>query len=149
MATRMPIAESLVWVRFRRHIAFPGWTAQAWGAIGTTALFLGITCWWLTQDSSIPIFDAGQHLTDAFYVFDELAAGHTAGALTLTAPYPPFAFLVGDLGVLFGGMNVAPPVIAENFVFVPLLALGCYHIGRLAFDRTAGLLAVVFALGSP
>lgn len=34
-------------------------------------------------------------------------------------------------------------------MFVPLLALGCYHVGRLAFGRTAGALAVVFALGSP
>ena len=56
---------------------------------------------------------------------------------------------MGDLGIVVGGINVAPPIIAENFVFVPLLALGCYHVGRLAFDRTAGALAVVFALGSP
>jgi len=34
-------------------------------------------------------------------------------------------------------------------VFVPLLALGCYQVGRLAFGPTAGFLAVIFALGSP
>ncbi len=132
-----------------RRVARPPWTAPAWGAIGATALFLAITCWWLTQDRSIPIFDAGLRLTGAFYVFEELGAGHVVHALTLTAPYPPVAFLVGDLGSLFGGVNVAPPIIAENFVFVPLLALGCYHVGRIAFNRTAGLLAVIFALGSP
>ena len=125
------------------------WTLQAWGAIGATALFLGITCWWLTQDRSIPIFDAGRHLSFAFYTFEELSAGHFVHALTLSNAYPPLADLVGDVGILFGGINVAPPILAENFVFVPLLALGCYHVGRIAFDRTAGLLAVVFALGSP
>jgi hypothetical protein len=34
-------------------------------------------------------------------------------------------------------------------VFVPLLALGCYHAARIVFNRTAGLLAVAFALCSP
>jgi 4-amino-4-deoxy-L-arabinose transferase-like glycosyltransferase len=34
-------------------------------------------------------------------------------------------------------------------VFVPLLALGCYQAGRLLFNSAAGLLAVLFALGSP
>ncbi len=132
-----------------RRVAWPGWTTQAWGAIGVTTLFLGLTCWWLTQDRSIPIFDAGLHLTGAFYIYSALKAGHIARALTLTVPYPPLVYLVGDLGILVGGINVAPPIIAENVVFVPLLALGCYHVGRMAFDRTAGLLAVVFALGSP
>jgi Dolichyl-phosphate-mannose-protein mannosyltransferase len=132
-----------------RRAALPSWTAQAWGAIGATGLFLAITCWWLTQDRSVPVFDAGRHLTFAFYVFDELDAGHLGSALTLTTPYPPLAYLVGDLGILFGGIGVAPPILAENFVFVPLLALGCYHVGRMAFDPTAGLLAVLFALGSP
>ena len=122
---------------------------QAWGAIGITALFLGISCWWLSQDRSIPIFDAGLHLTGAFYIFESLRAGRIIHALTLTSPYPPLAYLVGDLGIVVGGIGVAPPIIAENFVFVPLLAAGCYHVGRLSFNRTAGLLAVVFALGSP
>lgn len=130
-------------------VASHRWTAQAWGAIGTVALFVGITCWWLTQDRSVPIYDAGKHLSFAFYVFEELRGLHIVGALTRAYPYPPLVYLVGDLGILFGGINVAPPVVAENLVFVPLLALGCYHVGRMAFDRTAGLLAVVFALGSP
>jgi len=53
---------------WRRSIALPLWTAQAWGAIGITALFLGISCWWLTQDHSIPVFDAGRHLSFTFYI---------------------------------------------------------------------------------
>lgn len=127
----------------------PRWTAAAWGAVATTTLFLAITCWWLTQDRSIPVFDAGLHLSLAFEVHSEFAAGRVASALTLTKPYPPLAYLVGALGITIGGVNVAAPIVAENFVFVPLLALGCYHVGRLAFNRTAGLLSVIFALGSP
>lgn len=149
MATRVSAADSVVRAKHWRRVAVPVWTVQAWGAIGIAALFLGISCWWLSQDRSIPIFDAGLHLTGAFYIFESLQAGRVVHALTLTSPYPPFAYLVGDLGIAVGGIGVAPPIIAENFVFVPLLAAGCYHVGRLAFNRTAGLLAVVFALGSP
>jgi hypothetical protein len=149
MATGIRTAGPTPRVGPRRGVAPRRWTAQAWGAIGSVALFLAITCWWLSQDHSIPIFDAGRHLFSAFYAYEALAAGHIVHALTLASPYPPLAYMVGDLGISLGGIDVAPPIIAENFVFVPLLALGCYHVGRMAFDRTAGLLAVVFALGSP
>lgn len=131
------------------RLAELGWPAPAWGAIGVTTLFIGITCWWLAQDRSIPIFDAGLHLNLALNVQKELAAGNLGTALTLSVPYPPFAYLIGSLGITIGGVGVAPPILAENLVFVTLLALGCYKVGRLAFSPLAGLLAVVFALGSP
>lgn len=131
------------------RLAELGWPAPAWGAIGVTTLFIGITCWWLTQDRSIPIFDAGLHLNLALNVHQELAAGNLGKALTLSVPYPPFAYLIGSLGIALGGVGVAAPILAENLVFVTLLALGCYKVGRLAFGPLAGLLAVVFALGSP
>ncbi len=131
------------------RLAELGWPAPAWGAIGITTLFIGITCWWLAKDRSIPIFDAGLHLNLALNVQKELAAGNLGTALTLSVPYPPFAYLIGSLGITIGGVGVAPPIIAENLVFVTLLALGCYKVGRLAFSPLAGLLAVVFALGSP
>lgn len=131
------------------RLAALGWPAPAWGAIGVTVLFIGITCWWLSQDHHIPIWDAGLHLDIAFNTYESLGKGHLVGALTTGAPYPPLTYLVGSLGILLGGMAVAPPIIAENIVFVSLLALGCYQIGRRAFGALAGLLAVVFALGSP
>jgi hypothetical protein len=131
------------------RIAMPAWSPSAWGAIGVTALFIGITCWWLTQDRSIPIFDAGLHLSLAINVYEDLGAGHLSKAFTQSVPYPPFAYLVGALGIFVGGVGIAPLILTENLVFVSLLALGCYHVGRLAFGAPAGLLAVVFALGSP
>jgi len=140
-----PVATLLVEARERA----PRWTAAAWGAIGITTLFLGITFWWLTQDRSIPVFDAGLHLVYVLNVYHALTAGRLHEAFSLTAPYPPLVYLVGSVGIAIGGAGVAPPIIANNLVFVPLLALGCYQVGRRAFGPTAGLLAVVFALGSP
>lgn len=148
MASAAPNIRPRAIVR-HRTLAPPRWTAAAWGAIASTLLFLGITCWWLTQDRSVPVFDAGLHLHFALQVHEALAAGEVGRALTLTLPYPPLVYLVASLGLAIGGVGVAPAVLAENLVFVPLLALGCYHVGRLVFNSTAGFLAVVFALGSP
>jgi hypothetical protein len=125
------------------------WPGPAWGAIGVTALFIAVSCWWLSQDHTIPIFDAGLHLVLAIQIYHELGAGQLGAALTHSVPYPPFAYLIACLGILVGGLGVAQPIIAENLLFVTLLALGCYKVGRMAFGPMAGLLAVVFALGSP
>jgi hypothetical protein len=142
---RSPVGAALV----RARVRAPRWSPEAWGAIGVTALFLVITCWWLTQDRSIPTFDAGFHLSFVQRVYRELSAGHILKAFQVEEPYPPFAYLIGSLGMAIGGVNVDSPIIAENLFFVTLLALGCYQVGKRAFSPAAGLLAVVFALGSP
>lgn len=139
-------------VRFfglRGSIRRPAWAPEAWASIAVVALFIGVVCWWLSVDRSIPIFDAGLHLSLAVRVYEQLRVGHLDSAFTLSTPYPPFAYLVGALGLWIGGFSAAAPIVAENVVFVSLLALGCYNVGRLAFSPRVGLLAVIFALGSP
>ena len=122
---------------------------HAWGAIVATAVYIALTCWWLTQDRSIPVYDAGDHLTLALLYHSMLAAGNILGPFTSEGIYPTLGHVVGALAMFVGGVNVASPIIAENVVFVPLLALGCYQTGRLLFGPLAGMLAVVFVLGSP
>ena len=125
------------------------WSAAAWTAIGVTAAFVALTCWWLSQDHAMPYGDAAEHLMTAFIFHEDLRSGDLLGPLTYDSVYTPLVPFIGSLAIFLGGRTVAAPVLAENLVFVPLLALGCYHVGRLAFGRTAGALAVVFALGSP
>ncbi len=110
---------------------------------------MAVTCWWLTQDRSIPIYDAGEHLSTALRYHDMLAAGNLLGPFTSPSVYPILGHLVGALAAFVGGVNVAAPIVGENVVFVPLLALGCYQTGRLLFGPLAGMLAVLFVLGSP
>ncbi len=124
-------------------------SGYAWGALAATAIFFLLTCWWLTRDRSIPIYDVGDQLETALEYRGMLAAGNLFGPFTHTNVYPILGHIVGALGSLLGGINVASPVIAENLVFVPLLALGCYQTGRLVFGPLAGMLAVVFVFGSP
>ncbi len=125
------------------------WSGYAWGVIGLTVAFIAITCWWLTQDHSIPIYDAGDHLETVFLFHDMIRAGDLLGPFNFASPYPPFAVMVGTIAAFVGGVNVAAPIIGENVVFVPLLTLGCYQIGRLLFGARAGFLAALFVLGSP
>jgi 4-amino-4-deoxy-L-arabinose transferase-like glycosyltransferase len=141
-----PIAARAGW---RPRALIPDWSAPAWGAIGVTSVFIGLTCWWLTQDRSIPIYDAGYDLNTAIKYHNMLQSGNLLGPFNHTLVYPPLAFLVGASGAFIGGVNVSSPIIAENVVFVSLLTLGCYQTGRLLFGAWSGLLAVIFAVGSP
>jgi 4-amino-4-deoxy-L-arabinose transferase-like glycosyltransferase len=118
-------------------------------AAGVTALFFAITVWWVAVDKAVPDFDAGRHLFDAFDVHDALKRGDLLGPFNVFNNYPPFVHVVGGLAALIGGVRIAPAVIGENLVFLPLLAAGCYGVGRRAFGPLAGGLAVVFALGTP
>jgi 4-amino-4-deoxy-L-arabinose transferase-like glycosyltransferase len=121
----------------------------AWGAIGLAVAFIGLTCWWLSQDRSIPIYDAGDHLWGALYFHELLARGDLLGPFNYTWQYPPLGHVIGALALFVGGVNVASPIIGENLVFVSLLTLGCYQTGKLLFGPLAGMLAAAFALGSP
>lgn len=131
------------------RVAVPHWSDSAWGAIGVSAIFIGLTCWWLTQDRSIPIFDAGDHLETAISYHNLLQAGDLLGPFNHTSQYPPLAHMVGAIAAFIGGVSVAAPIIGENVVFVSLLTLGCYQTGRILFGARAGMLAAIFALGSP
>jgi hypothetical protein len=124
-------------------------SAYAWGAIGAVTLFIALTCWWLTQDRSIPIYDAGDQLELVLLYHHMLATGNLLGPFEYPSVYPILGHIVGAVAALIGGVGVAAPIVGENLVFVPLLGLGCYQTGKLLFGPLAGMLAVVFVLGSP
>lgn len=118
--------------------------------LGAITGFLAITAWWLTQDNRVQDWDNGLHTVDAFLIHKQLAAGHVTTWFTEFNTYPPLGHLIGALGVFIGGFSPATVILASNVVFVPLLAAGCFGVGRRVYgsDR-AGLLAALFALGTP
>jgi dolichyl-phosphate-mannose-protein mannosyltransferase len=124
-------------------------SVHALGVMGVTITFIAVTFWWLTQDRSVPIYDAGAHLETVIHYRRLLQAGDLLGPVNSTSQYPPLAHLVGVLATYVGGVNVTAPILGENIVFVSLLTLGCYQTGRLLFGPQAGLLAAIFVLGSP
>jgi len=124
-----------------------GW--EAWTAIGLTALFVAMTCWWLAADDGMPYGDAGEHLYNAFLFHDQLASGDLTGPFSYRSVYPPLTSFVGGLAIFLGGRSAATPIVAQNLIYASLLAFGCYRVAQLSYGALAGLLAVTFALGSP
>src|ERR1700722_13960369 len=70
-------------IRARRsivaNVGVARWTGYAWGAIAATVAFIAMTAWWLTQNHTIPIYDAGDHLEIAFRFRDMIQAGNLLG----------------------------------------------------------------------
>jgi uncharacterized membrane protein YsdA (DUF1294 family) len=125
------------------------WSGAAWGAAAVTAAFVALSAWWLTQDRSVPFGGEAQHLYGSLTYYAAFKSGHVLRAFEGHTYYPPAVRTFGALALLVGGMHVAAPVLAQNLVLVPLLALACFQVGRLIAGPRAGLLAVVFALGTP
>ena len=126
-----------------RGLGEPLWVGAA------VVVFIAVTIWWLTVDTRVPDFDSGQHLIDIFTVRAEILSGNLTAPFSDWNNYPPLGHIVGAIGTLIGGFNPASVVMANNLFFLPLLAFGCYGAGTIAGGRRAGLLAALFALGTP
>jgi hypothetical protein len=117
--------------------------------LGGVVTFVAITVWWLTQDNRVQVSDDGLHTLLAFGIHDQLASGDLTTWFTEFNTYPPLAHLLGAIAVFVTGKSPMGAIVISNLVFVPLLAVSCYGIGRLAYGSRAGLLAGLFALGTP
>jgi 4-amino-4-deoxy-L-arabinose transferase-like glycosyltransferase len=132
-----------------RRLRMPRWSAPAWGAIAVAALFVATTCWWLTVDRAVPFGSSAGHLYASLLYLGFIDEGHPLRAITYPTYYPPGVRMLGVAALAIGGESPDDPVLAQNLVFVPLLAFACYRIGRMTAGPRAGLLAVIFALGTP
>ena len=112
-------------------------------------LFLGISIWWFAVDTRMPNGDNAKHLNLAFGYYDRIRSGAPLAPFTDWNQYPPLVHIVGVVATAVAGVGVVQAGIAENLVFVPMLVLGCYGAGSVAFDRSVGALAAVFALAAP
>lgn len=128
------------------------WSAPAWGAVAVAALFVAISCWWLATDRAVPFGGGASHQYASLLYHEWIAEGDPFRAISYDTYYPPAIRLLGVAVIALFGKGPDGPVLAQNVVFVPLLALACYRVGRMTQSPPApraGLLAVVFALGAP
>jgi Dolichyl-phosphate-mannose-protein mannosyltransferase len=138
---------SSAWRRARDTVASSSIYARL--TAGAVLASLGVTAWWLSQDTRITDFYSAIQTHFAFIAHDDVARGDVFKPLTEWDNYPPLARIVGSLGVFVGGHSNHAVLLALNLVFVPALAIGCYGAGRMISGNRAGLLAAVFALGIP
>ncbi len=114
--------------------------------------FFAISAWWVSQEHRVPSWDPAGHMFIALWFKDRIGSGDVLFPFTYynSFGYPPLTQLVGAAGTVVAGTSVASLVLTQNVVFMPLLAIGSYGAGALAYgSRWAGALAAVFALGSP
>lgn len=118
--------------------------------IGVILAFIAVSVWWLTQNQRVPDSDDGTHLLYALTAETQLTHGQLGALFNTWDLYPPFGAIVGAVGFWIGGSSPMAAILAANIFFVPLLAVACYGIGTLVYGtRLAGLLAAIFALGTP
>ena len=79
----------------------------------------------------MPYGDAAEHLLTAFAFHEDLRTGNWLRPFTRTAVYAPLTPFVGGLSVFVGGRSVSTPIVAQNLLYVPALALGCFGTARL------------------
>ena len=120
------------------------------------AVFIAISIWWVLADARLPEGgDPGRHLTSALGFGDLLGDLDLAGLADYRADassgffYPPLGRLVAGVPPALGLDVQDWGVVAVNLVFVPLLAVGTFLIGRRLYGPFAGALAAIFALGAP
>jgi 4-amino-4-deoxy-L-arabinose transferase-like glycosyltransferase len=148
--TRLDPAPSIPPAAAARRPARAALSGPALGAIALGVVFIAITIWWLTQDARVQMADASLHTKFAFDAYDNLRAGYLIGPFKEWTAYPPLVHIIGGVTMLVTGKGIWSPILTQNLIFVPLLVLGVYQTGRLVYDDArAGLLAVVFALGTP
>jgi len=119
------------------------------GAAGVTLLSVALSAWWLAADRAVPFGGGASHLYASLLYLEFVRAGDPLRAITYATYYPPAIRLFGVFVLALFGRSADGPILAQNVVFVPLLGLACYRVGRMLATPTAGLLAVVFALGTP
>lgn len=109
---------------------------------------LALAGWWLITDDGVVDTESGRHLQRAWDGY--VATGdHAFWFFQAATDYPPLHYLVGAIGALVGGLSADSFMAAQDLFMIPALALGCYGAGSVAYGRTAGVLAAVFALGAP
>ena len=128
----------------------PRWALVCLGA--AIAVFLVTSIWWIAVDTRVLDWDSGRHVFNTWAMRDALLDGDLLAPITLENinHYPPLLYLVGAIGMAFGGWeSTDSAMLAMNLVFVPLLALGVWGTARIAYGELAGVLAAIFALGTP
>jgi 4-amino-4-deoxy-L-arabinose transferase-like glycosyltransferase len=97
----------------------------------------------------MPDYDSGFHMASAYIYHQALASGNVLLPFTSYDSYPPLVHLLGALTIFVTGMHPMALILSSDVVFVPMLAFGCYGVGKIVAGRRAGLLAGIFALGTP
>jgi hypothetical protein len=126
-------------------------SSPAGWVVAATIISIAVTAWWVGSDTRVPSWDPGAHIYRSLQYADAFRAGDLTEWFSSyqTPGYPPLVYLLGAAVSLTLGDSVSRFVLTEAIVFLPLLALGTYQAGKLAYGARTGAFAAIFVLGSP
>ena len=110
---------------------------------------LALAEWWLIADDGVVDSESGRHLMMAWNAYTAMSQGDVLVLFGSPTEYPPLLHGLGAAGAAVAGLDVESFIAAQDLVCIPALAIGCYGAASIAYGRTAGVLAAVFALGTP
>ena len=115
-------------------------------------LVIGITAAnlvWRTLETRPPHFDMAGHLRVSLEYADYLDGGNLFDFLWSYHYYPPMIYWSASLFYTMSGHEDIAVAVASNALFLTVLAISTYAIGRRLGGRLAGLLASFFVLTTP
>ncbi len=141
--------------RWIYHTAVPMTRLQAWICLGLLIGFVAANqvFWSLTDEAPTPQGDSYTYLGNLLRLLDELRPGGSwdlatsLRRLSVAGRPPLYQLLTTPFILLFGRSEAAAHSV--NVVFIALLAIATYNLGRLARNEKAGLLAAFLVLTYP
>jgi 4-amino-4-deoxy-L-arabinose transferase-like glycosyltransferase len=112
------------------------------------ALATALNLLWVSADSRPPYWDAARHLGDSLVYLDTFKLSDPLLPLQTYVYYPPFVYWVSDLFYAFFGTGLGVSILSQA-VFLAVLVVSTYGIGKTLWNRRVGLLAAVFVVGTP
>jgi len=107
-----------------------------------------VTIWWVGEDTRPPNWDEGAHLSRTLFYREHLLNFDVVTFLVTYAVYPPLTYWVAQpFYIVFGTTMTA--AVASQSVFVAVLAISMYELGRELWSRRVGLLAMALAVTLP
>lgn len=109
---------------------------------------VAVTVWWVENDTRPPNWDEGGHLSRSLFYRHHMVELHVVTFFVTYAVYPPMIFWVAQpFYILFGTTMTA--AVASQSIFLAILAISMFELGKHYWSRRVGFLALGFVLTMP
>src|SRR5712691_8312475 len=109
---------------------------------------MGFDLLWLSLDSHRLYWDYARHLGDSLVYKDAFSLSHPLRFLDTYVRYPPLVYWVTGVFYAVFGINLCVAILS-NIVFLAILIFATYGLGKLLWNRQAGLLAALVVVTTP
>ncbi len=113
------------------------------------SVLAGLNVWWRTKEARPPHWDMGYHLLNSLLYLDGFSLSDLPRFFQAYLFYPPLAYWIADIFFATLGSRAIWVAVLSNVVWLAVLALATYGIGRRLWTSRVGWMSVVFVLGAP